>query len=184
MLRILAFTAILLNVVTMAVWFILNPPATYEKLAHRDLVAAHDAFRKVSAEQSYTLYQRVADGYSRSTFSSEARFYAARTAFLGLGQFAEAEKQLAEFIESKPTNEEQLKEAQDYLDLIRARADLPEASRDDVLWEYVQAITEEGNGKFQSSLTRLEWIVENYGTSGLGQKAEPMRQRVSAKLDA
>lgn len=180
--RILSVTAIVLNAVMMLAFFMLNPPATYERMADRDMRAAHAAFRKVSAEQSYAMYRAVLEHYPRSTFAKESLFFSGRTAFLGLGQFDAAEKELSAYVASKPKNEENLKEAQDELDMIRNRDDIPKEFRDEVLWEYVQAMMDESNGRLREASMRLEWITESYGASALGKRADAAKKRIADRL--
>lgn len=181
-LRILSILAIVTNIVSMGVWFALKPPVTYERMAEKDIRNAHATYRKTSAEKSYAMYRKVVDNYPRSTFADEGRYFAGRTAFLGMGKFVEAEQDLTAFLDSKSTNDENRKEAQEYLDLIRNRVDLPAELRDEILWEYVQAIVEEGNGQLANSVSRLEWIAETYKTTTLGQTAEKARERVTKKM--
>ncbi len=182
-LKIAAWAAFLLNIVAMGTWVLLNPPATYERLADRDIRLAHAAYRKVNPEESYALYRKVVESYPRSTFASEARFFAARTAFLGLGQFAEAERDLDLYLKGSPDNEEHAAEARDFLELIRGRADLREEVRDAVLWEYVQAVNEESNGQYRRAQARLERITEQYGSTGIGKRASSILPRVSGKAN-
>lgn len=181
-LKIAAWTAFLLNLVAMGTWVLLNPPATYERLADRDMRQAHASYRKVSAEESYALYKRIIESYPRSTFASEARFYAGRTALLGLGRFDEAEQDFTAYL-AAPSNEEHAAEARDYLETLKARAELKDEVRDEVLWEYVQAVVEEGNGQYRRAQARLEWLTEQYGSTTLGKKAATLLPRVSGKAN-
>jgi hypothetical protein len=183
LIRAIAGIAVLMNFLSIGLWMYLNPPATYERLADRDLRLAHAAYRKESAAKSYAMYRSVTERYPRSTFASEATFFGARAAFLGLGQFETAEKEFAGYLASNPSNEEHRAEAQDYLDLIRNRADLPAEDRDEALWEYVQAVVEDGNGQYRNAIARLEWVTEQYGASAVGRKAAALLPKVTEKAN-
>lgn len=182
-LKLLAWTVFVLNLVAMGTWVLLNPPATYERMADRDTRQAHAAFRKVSAEESYAMYRRIVENYPRSTFAGEARFYAARTALLGLGRFDEAEKGFTEYLDGGPDNEENAAEARSYLEALRARAELKKDVRDEVFWEYTQALVEESNGQYSRAKSRLEWLTELYGSTTLGKRAAAMLPRVAGKAN-
>ncbi len=178
----LAVLALVLNVFSMGWWILKNPPAAYERAADRELREAHSAYRKVSPAQSYALFRKVIDDYPRSTSATEALFHAGRAAFLGLGRFAEAEQALARYLETNPGNEAQRNEAQEYLNLIRDRTDIAEESRDEALWEYVQALADDGNGKSERAVKRLDWLIERFRTSALGRKSEGLRLQVVARI--
>jgi tetratricopeptide (TPR) repeat protein len=175
--------AIVVNLLSIGLWMYVNPPATYERLADRELREAHAAYRKESAAKSYAMYRSVVERYPRSTFASEASFYSARAAFLGLGQFEVAEKEFVAYLATNPTNEEHRAEAEEYLDLIRKRSDLPADARDGVLWEYVQAVVEDGNGQYRDAVARLEWVVGEYRATEVGKKAAALLPRVNEKLN-
>lgn len=181
--RAAAIVAIFLNAVAVGAWMYLNPPAAYERLADREMRAAHDAYRKVGAERSYALYHRIMTVYPRSTFATEARFFAARTAFLGLGKFDEAEKDFAAYVAVNPKSEANVEEAKDALVLIHGRTELQAAERDAVLWEYVQAVVEESNGKYASASARLAWISEKFGSTTIGKRATAALPRVVGKAN-
>lgn len=183
MTRWLALAAIVLNTAAILAWMWVNPPADYERRADRDLRQAHAALRKESPDRTHAMYHQVITDYPRSTSVEEARFYAARTAFLGLGQFQEAEREFAEYLAMNPKHEENRREAEKYLTLIREREDIPAEQRDEALWEYVQAMTENSQGRHREALTRLEWLVETYKATKLGQAAEALRQQVATKVE-
>jgi tetratricopeptide (TPR) repeat protein len=182
MIRGLAVLAVVMNIATMIAWIMMSPPATYERLADRDLRAAHAAWRKSGPERAYAMYRQVATAYSRSSFSAEARFFAARTALIGLGRFQEAEAELAAFLATNPKNQEQRAEAEEHLALIRDRGDIPEEKRDEALWEYLQAMTEIGNGRFKQASIRLEKLTTAYKTTALGLKAASLKDDAEARL--
>ncbi|MEK8023501.1 MAG: hypothetical protein AAB229_06780 [Candidatus Hydrogenedentota bacterium] len=179
-----AAVLVILNLTCMGMWAEMRPEASFEMGVDRYFQSADRAYRRGDSGKAYMLFRMIADSCPTSVLAAEATFEAGWTAWRRLGLFDEAEDLLTRSVNDDRTPDSKKERAQDALDILRTRHDLPGdgAAHNDIMWEYRQALTDENHGRYAVAITRYSWIERTYGDYALGKLAAKRSAKLQKKV--